>query len=83
MQTVITTALYQFGNSSSSLENTFAVARSGFLPKLADTDLRIAVVLLGPISFLDSGLGQPFGAALIDASTVWIAASAWRTLSGV
>jgi hypothetical protein len=61
-----------------------AVVRSGSLPKLAGIGFAVGIVLFavvfGPISFFDFGAGQSVGAALIVASTAWIAITGWRML---
>lgn len=59
-----------------------AVARSGSLPKLAGIGLAVGFVLFsvvfGPVSPFP--IGQPFAAALMAASGVWIAITGWRIL---
>lgn len=61
-----------------------AVARSGSLPKLAGIGLAVGMVLFavvfGPVPFFDFGAGQPLAAALMVASTAWIAIAGWRML---
>jgi len=61
-----------------------AVARSGSLPKLAGIGLAVGMVLFavvfGPVPFFDFGAGQPLAAALMVASTAWIAIAEWRML---
>jgi hypothetical protein len=57
-----------------------AVARSGSLPKLAGIGLAVGIVVFGPLGFFLADFVQSVGAALMVASTVWIAIAGWRTL---
>lgn len=57
-----------------------AVARSGSLPKLAGSGFALGGVLFAVIGFVLSDFVQSIGAALLIASTVWIAVAGWRTL---
>ncbi len=57
-----------------------AVARSGSLPKLAGIGLAVGIVVFGPLGFLLADFVQSVGAALMVASTAWIAIAGWRTL---
>ncbi len=57
-----------------------AVVRSGFLPKLAGIGFALGGVVFAVLGFLLSNFIQPTGAALMVASTVWIAIAGWRML---
>jgi hypothetical protein len=57
-----------------------AVIRSGPLPKLAGIGLVVGIVLFAPIGFFAADIVQSIGAALLVASTVWIAIAGWQTL---
>jgi hypothetical protein len=56
------------------------VARSGSLPKLAGIGLAVGIVIFGPLGFFLADFVQSVGAALMVASTAWIAIARWRTL---
>jgi hypothetical protein len=57
-----------------------AVARSGSLPKLAGIGLAVGIVVFGPLGFILADFVQSVGAALMVASTAWIAIVGWRML---
>ena len=57
-----------------------AVARSGSLPKLAGIGLAVGIVVFGPLGFFLADFVQSVGAALMVASTAWIAIAGWRML---
>ena len=57
-----------------------AVIRSGSLPKLAGIGLVVGIVVFGPLGFVLADVVQSIGAALLVASTVWIAIVGWRML---
>jgi hypothetical protein len=57
-----------------------AIARSGSLSKLAGIGFALGGVLFAVIGFVLSDFVQSIGAALLFASTVWIAIAVWRTL---
>jgi hypothetical protein len=56
-----------------------AVARSCSLPKLAGIGLMVGIVVFGPLGFFLADFVQSIGAALMVASTAWIAIGGWRT----
>jgi hypothetical protein len=55
-----------------------AVARCGYLPRAAGVGLAIGGLLFAVVGFLLSNFIQPLGAALMLASTGWIASAARR-----
>ena len=57
-----------------------AIARFGSLPKLAGIGFALGGVQFAVIGFVLSDFVQSIGAALLVASTVWIAIVGWRTL---
>jgi hypothetical protein len=57
-----------------------AVVRSGSLPKLAGIGFALSAVVFAVIGFVLADIVQSVGAALMVASTVWIAITGWRTL---
>jgi hypothetical protein len=57
-----------------------AVVRAGSLPKLAGIGFALGGVLFAVIGFVLADFVQSIGAALLVASTVWIAIVGWRTL---
>jgi hypothetical protein len=57
-----------------------AVVRSGSLPKLAGIGFAVGIILFAVIGFVLADFVQSIGAALLVASTVWIAITGWRTL---
>jgi hypothetical protein len=57
-----------------------AVIRSGSLPKLAGIGLVVGIVVFGPLGFVLADVVQSIGAALLVASTIWIAIAGWRML---
>ena len=57
-----------------------AVIRSGSLPKLAGIGFAVGIVLFAVIGFVLADFVQSIGAALLVASTVWMAITGWRTL---
>lgn len=57
-----------------------AIARSGSLPKLSGIGFALGGVLFAVIGFVLADFVQSIGAALLVASTVWIAIAVWRML---
>ncbi|HEV2238805.1 MAG TPA: hypothetical protein VGR57_19255 [Ktedonobacterales bacterium] len=57
-----------------------AVARSGSLPALAGITLVVAGVVFPVTAIVFDNFLESIGAALMVASTAWIAAAGWRTL---